>query len=278
MWEATSIDASKHDEVFSFVLKGLKKEAKTKAEDLDKQFKAGNFAPCVYVERMVVLEMPKGGGVLVYSAIPITPELREAVQERGGCKAIVVPTSEHALHQRGWMEAFPEAVVVCPGGDSMAPVLADLGDVAKVIDARTKSKWAKEAVRVLTGFNYDVLDVAGFQEVVLFHRKTKSYVACDSIYLGCGDKSDASGWKNLADPEWRRLYFEAFCEKSSTFLPTYRMLISAADKAAVTKVMQKAIEWKPERVTSARSGKTSEGGPKEAESILRGHWAWCWEA
>lgn len=275
VWEATAWDSAKHDEVFAFVYRGCNKSLKPQAEALNTQFQAGTLPPCVYVERMVLLAMPRGGGILVYSPIPITPELRAAVDERGGCKAIVVPTSEHALHHQGWMEAFPQAVVVCPGGDSMAPVLAELGEAANVLDARARGKWAKEAVRVLTGFSYDVMDVSGFQEVLLLHRQSRTLLTCDSIYIGCADKADPAGWKNFPAPEWRKLYFDAYCEKSSTMLPTYRMLISAEDKQLIAKVMQKVLEWKVERVTSARSGKTTEGGQKEAEAVLRGHWAWC---
>merc|ERR1719296_75075 len=171
---------------------------------------------------MLVLAMPRGGGVLIYSTIPLSPTLKAAVEALGGVKAIVVPSMAHALHHGGWAEAYPEAIVVCPGGDDAAPLHASLAGRASVLDARTRGKWAKEAVRVLTGFNYDVLDVAGFQEILILHRGSKTLVACDSIYFGSADKTDPSGWKNLAAPEWRKLYFEVFCEKSSTLLPTYR--------------------------------------------------------
>lgn len=276
IWEATHYDESTHDEVYGFVLRGCKgKELKEKCETTLERYSAGEIGPCVYVERMAVMEMPKGGGVLIYSAIPITPDLKASVDEKGGCKVIVIPTSEHAKHHRGWMEAYPEAVVICPGGDSMAPVIADLGDAAKVIDFNTPAKWSKEAVRALNGISCEVLETAKFQEVLLMHRKSKTMLSCDSIYLGCGDKADAKGWKNFPAPEWQELYWKAYCEKSPCYLPVYRTFLSPEEQKIAGKTMKKVFGWKPERVMSARSGTTSEKGAAEAMQILEGHWKWC---
>jgi len=276
IWEATFYDPAMHDEVYGFVARGCKgKELKAKCEEALAKYSEGELPPCCYVERMAVMEMPRGGGVLIYSPIPITPELKAFVEEKGGCKVIVNPTSEHSKYYRGWMEAFPEAVVVCPGGDSMAPVIADLGDAANVIDFKTPAKWSKAAVKALTGISCEVMEAADFQEIILLHRKSRTMLSCDSMYIGCADKNDPSGWKNFPSPVWAELYFEAYCVKSPQYLPIYRTFLTPDQMKIVGKTMKKVLAWKPERIMSARSGKTSEGGQQDAMKILEGHWGWC---
>lgn len=277
LWEATAWDPAGHEETFGFIARACAKDLKVRAEELSARYQAGELPPCVYVERMLVAEMPRGDGVLVYCPLPLTPGLKASVDELGGCRLLVLPTSEHARHHPAWRDAYPEAALVCPAGDSMAPLLEALGVAASAMDARDKGKWPREAIRALTGASYEVLDTAGFQEIIIMHRKSKTLLTCDSIYLGCSDKQDPEGWKNFPAPEWRKLYFDVFCEKSPSLLPRYRHLLNEEQKQTVARVMQKVIEWRPERVTSARCGKTSEGGADEAERILSGHWSWCWK-
>mmetsp|Transcript_3020 Transcript_3020/g.3842 ORF Transcript_3020/g.3842 Transcript_3020/m.3842 type:complete len:160 (+) Transcript_3020:3-482(+) len=157
----------------------------------------------------------------------------------------------------------------------MAPVVEAMGGRACVLDARAPAEWPEEAAKVLDGFDYEVWDMKGFQEVVLCHQKSRSFFACDSIYLGCSDKADPSGWKRHPAPEWSRLYFKAFCEKASRHLPSYRMMMNKDQQKPVAKTLKTILEWKPERILGARSGKTSEGGAEEAAKILQGHWGWC---
>mmetsp|Transcript_96658 Transcript_96658/g.207412 ORF Transcript_96658/g.207412 Transcript_96658/m.207412 type:complete len:292 (+) Transcript_96658:68-943(+) len=275
IWEAL-YTPDDHDETYAFLLKGCKaKELKAKCEEALEKYKAGEIGPCVYLERMMVCEMPKGGGVLIYSAIPITDTLKAQVQEKGGCKVIIVPTSEHAKFHKGWMEAYPEAVVVCPGGDSMLPVIEELGDAANVMDYRYPAKWAKNAIKATSGLGVEIHESAGFQEIFLLHRKSKSLLTCDAFYLGCADKKDKAGWKNFPADVWKECYFEAYCEKSPCHLPIYRTFLSPEQKASIAKVIKKVLSWKAERVMSARSGKTSEGGAEAAKKIIEGHWGWC---
>lgn len=273
LWECTawSDDAGfgqGHEGSFGFMLKGLRKEAKAQAEELDAKYKKGEFPPCIYVERMMAAEVPKTGGLLLYSVVPITPELKADVDEKGGCKVIVVPNSEHTRHQGGWMQAFPEAVVVFHGGDDVKPMVEAGGAQACVLGSET-------AAKALQGFDCTVLDMSGFKEIVACHQKSKSLFTSDSIYLGCADKEDPSGWKNHPAPEWTRLYFKAFMEKSPSHLPTYRMLVGAEQQKPIAATLQEIIAWKPQRVMSSRSGKTSEGGVEEAKKVLLGHWGWC---
>merc|ERR1712137_914066 len=134
-----------------------------------------------------------------------------------------------------------------------SPIIEALGGKACVIGSGA-------AVQALDGFEYTVMDTGGFKEVVLCHTESKSLVASDSIYIGCADKDDPSGWKKHAAPEWSRLYFKAFCERSSSHLPIYRMMLNKAQQKAVASTLQTILSWQPERVLASRSGRIPEAG------------------
>merc|ERR1712032_257866 len=275
IWEATWYDPDAHNKVSAFIEKGIKPENRERFSQCLKMYDAGNLPPCSYVDRMVIFDMPaKVGGVCVYNAIPITKEFRDFCIKQGGVSLIIIPNSEHAQHQKGWMDAFPTAMVICPGGETMEKVIYDLGDAAKVMDAQKVYKWNKDATRMLVGTGVEVMDVAGFQEIILSHRKSKSFISCDSIYLGCANKIDKTGWPNFPAPEWRDHYFQAFIEGSTCHLPIFRTNLTAEQKKSVSLTLKKVHGWKAERVMSSRSGKTSTGGPNETVRILDAHWAW----
>lgn len=276
VWEAYYYDEGTHEETGAFVKRGCKgADLKARFEAAEEKYKAGEIGPCVYVERMIVFELPKGGGVCVYAAIPITDDLKASVNEKGGCKLIIVPTQEHAKYHGGWTEAYPEAVVVCCSGKDMEPHLAALGDRAKVCDFHTPAKWAKEAIKATTGISFEVMDWAGFQEIVMMHRKSKTLITSDNIYLGSEDKNNKAGWKNFPSEVWQELYFEAYCVKSPAYMPIYRTFLTPDQQKVVAKTLKKVLSWKAERVTSARCGKTSDGGAAEVVKIVEGHWGFC---
>jgi len=270
-------DSSNHDKVFTFICKNCKsKELKAKADDFESKYKDGDLPPCVYLRRMAAFTLTKGG-LLIYSPVECSDDLKAAVEEKGGCKVLVLPNAEHAIHFQGWVDAFPEAIVICPGGDPMADTIKELGDKAKVCDFKTPSKWSKDAVKALMGVGCEVVETSGYQEMILFHRKSKTLLASDFIYLGCSDKQDSAGWKNLTAPEWKELYFDAYCEKSSSLLPVYRTFLTPDQQKPVAKVLKKLVSWKPDRILSSHTGKVSDGGAAEALKILNGHWGWCGE-
>lgn len=276
IWEAYYYDEATHEETGAFVKKGCKSaDMKAKFEEAEEKFKAGEIAPCCYVERMIVFEMPKGGGVCVYSPNPCTADLKASVDEKGGCKLIIIATSEHAKYYTSWVEAYPEATVVCPGGDAMAPFISELGDRAKVCDANVPAKWDKMAIKATTGMSFEVMDWAGFQEIVILHRKSKTMMTCDNIYLGCGNKDDKAGWKNFPAVIWQELYFDAYCVKSPCYMPIYRTFLTPDQQKPVAKILKKVLTWKAERISSARSGKISDKGAADVTKILEGHWGFC---
>jgi hypothetical protein len=273
IWDSVYWDPDTHESTYAFLLRGCKGPLKPRCEEALEKYQSGEIEPCCYVERMVVFEMPRGGGVCIYSAIPMTDDLKAAVDAKGGVKVIVVPNQEHSKYHAGWVEAYPEAVVVCPGGAQMEPVIAELGDRAKVCDADTPAKWDKAAIKALNGLGMEIMDWVDFQEIILCHRKSKSVMSADMIYLGCGSKDKKEGWKNHPAEIWQELYFEAYCAKAPSFMPIYRTITLNKDQEKkIAKVAKKVIGWKPERVIGGRAGKVSEGGADEAKKLLEGHW------
>ncbi|CAE8602337.1 unnamed protein product, partial [Polarella glacialis] len=210
--------AEYHDKVFASICHACrKKELKQQAEELRVRHDGGTLGPCVYKRRTCFVRSAAGSGVVVYSPVECLPELRAAVQAMGGCAAIVLPNAEHAIHGKAWAEAFPEAAIITPGGDAMDPVFKELPVGRVPIVCRPGKELPELASQVLDprDFHVEVTNTAGWEEVCLFHRHSKTFIACDFIYFGSADRSDRESWKMLAAEEWRELYFKAYCTNDS---------------------------------------------------------------
>ena len=65
--------------------------------------------------RSLLVELP-GGGLLVWSPVPLDDALREFVRARGGARFLVSPNSFHYLGLAEWKRAFPDAALwLAPG-------------------------------------------------------------------------------------------------------------------------------------------------------------------
>lgn len=266
--------AEEHNDTLAMMLAGLKDPVTIKkAKELDRQWREGTLPiPCVWSRRMAFLRI-KGGGILAYSPVEISPSLEFALQKLGGVRAIVLPNSEHAIHWEGWKRAFPEAVVIMP---------------AQIADRVQMPRWAgtplllhpgdmpsKSVGQVFEGIDVEVVGQSGFNEITLHHRASRTLITADFMYFGSNSKSDRSGWVQVGS--CTELYYDAFVKSAppDILLPSYRLQVSNFSKPNISASLAKMLSWKPQRILSVHAGKVSEGGEEEAASMLRSAWGWC---
>lgn len=264
-----------HDKVFNFISRACKKkDLKSKTEELEAKFKAGDLPPCVYKRRMAVVQLSTGG-VVVYSPVECLPELQAAIAVLGGLKALVLPNSEHAVHAAAWMAAFPDVPIIAPGGDAMKGFLEAFPSTLVLSPG---GPFPEMASQILSPgeFHVEVVITAGFQEVCLLHRRSRTFIACDFLYFGSEERKDSTGWKMLAADEWRELYHKAYCcINEDVLLPVYRTVLDKDQRKLVAASLQRILAWRPERVMSAHGGKISEGGATRTKKLLEASWGWC---
>lgn len=141
---------------------------------------AGGFR---FPTRMAVLRLD-GGGLWIWSPIPLTAELRAAIETLGLPQALVAPNHLHDSWLDDWVQAYPQAEVhLAPGLPARHPELTqaqELGDAAP--DA-----WAGQIDQLVLRGN------AITTEVLFFHRASGAVLVTDLL------QNYPAGWF----PGWR---------------------------------------------------------------------------
>jgi hypothetical protein len=132
-------------------------------------------APLVYLgmrltATMAALRLP-GGDLVIYSPVPLTPELRAAVEAAGRVAHLYAPNLFHHRWLGEWAAAFPAARVHAPRG--LAKKRPDLR-----ID-----RVAGDAPEPAFAGVIDELPIRGFRlrETVLLHRPARTLVVADLV-------------------------------------------------------------------------------------------------
>jgi hypothetical protein len=122
--------------------------------------------------RMTVVRLA-GGGLFVHSPVALDAKTREAVDALGRVEAVVAPSLFHHLYVAEWMRAYPAASFsACPGLEKKR---ADVTWSA-VLGDEPRPEWTGELDQVFFGAR------PMENEVVFFHRRSKSIVSCDFVF------------------------------------------------------------------------------------------------
>ena len=122
--------------------------------------------------RMTVVRLADGG-LFVHSPVALDAATRVAVDALGPVKAIVAPSLFHHLYVGEWASAFPNASLsACPGLEKKRKDLK----WSRVLGDEPETEWKGELEQVFFGAR------TMENEVVFFHRKSKSIVCCDFIF------------------------------------------------------------------------------------------------
>jgi len=119
--------------------------------------------------RMAIVRLADGG-LWVWSPLEPLRALRSQIEALGPVRSIVAPSTVHYLWAREFAAVFPAAELwASPGLTLKDPELA----TAPVLDDRAVPGWAAEFDWVTVG------PLAGFVEVLCFHRATRTLFVAD---------------------------------------------------------------------------------------------------
>jgi hypothetical protein len=122
--------------------------------------------------KMTVVRLA-GGGLFVHSPVALDASTRKTVDALGCVEAVVAPSLFHHLYVAEWMRAYPTASFsACPGLEKKR------GDVkwSAVLGDEPRPEWKGELDQVFFGAR------AMENEVVFFHRKSRTIVSCDFVF------------------------------------------------------------------------------------------------
>lgn len=197
-----------------------------------------------YPTRMAVARL-SDGSAWVWSPVALTDELARAVEAIGPVRNILSPNKIHHLFLGEWADRWPEARVhASPGLSRRKAGLrfdAELGD-------DPDPAWAADIDQVIFHGSF------AMEEVVFFHRASRTAIICDLIQRHSGDK--LSGWKG------KLMRLDGLVGEGGSTPREWRA--SFLWRSAARDARQKVLGWKPERLLIAHG----ECAQTDAASII----------
>jgi hypothetical protein len=204
--------------------------------------------------RMVVVRL-SNGGLYLWSPTEPVAGLRSQIDALGAVRHLVSPNKLHYAHIAAWQRAYPEATAwASPGVHRRAASQhidvsfdADLGD-------EPEPAWHEDLDQLV--FRGSRL----LEEVVFFHRKTRTLLLADLIENFETQKvAGLHGWlvrlAGAADPDGK-----APLDLRLTFL---------GRKAKARSSLQRMLAWEPERVIMAHGRPYERDGTAELRRAFR---------
>lgn len=197
--------------------------------------------------RMTIVRL-RAGDLFVHSPLPLVAELKAEVDALGPVTAVVAPSLFHHLSVSAWREAYPEAVFACcPGLEEKRTDFS----WDRVLSDRPEPEWAADLDQVF--FAARTME----NEVVFFHRKTRTMVCADVIF-------------NLSEHPNRLTRAAALLLWNRQPGATWLEHLMIRDRASAREQVGRMLAWKPERILLAH-GKWIES---DGEAVLRQAYAW----
>jgi hypothetical protein len=202
-----------------------------------------------YPTRMAVARL-RSGDLWIWSPIPLTPELAQAVDALGPVRHLVAPNKLHHLYLGEWLKRHPEARLHAAPG--LAPRRRDLSFHAELGEAPDPA-WGEEIAHVIFRGSF------ALEEAVFFHRASASALVCDLIQRF--DPATLSGWRGalmrvdgLVGPD------------GST---PRELRASFWKRGAARAALRTALAWNPKRLVIAHGVLPQENGREALAHGLR---------
>jgi hypothetical protein len=190
-----------------------------------------------------------GGGLLLHSPIPVTPELKTCIDALGPVRHIVCPNLFHHLHAGSALAAWPRAKL--HGPEALQRKRRDLRFDA-VFGETPHPDWAQDLTAI-------TIKGSLLGETVLFHQASKTLITVDLVeYFSRHDHAPTRWYLKLGG-----IYGRA------GWHPLLRMMYLNRGKARAS--MQRILALEFERVLVAHGDRNIEG---DARHVIRDGLRW----
>jgi hypothetical protein len=203
-----------------------------------------------YSTRMAAVRL-SDGGLWIWSPVALNDGLADAVDALGPVRHIVSPNKIHHLFLQAWHERWPDARMYAPPG--LARRKPELHFDAELLDAPDPA-WAGDINQVI--FRGSL----AMEEVVFFHRASRTAIVCDLIQRFDPDKM--TGWRGML------MRADGLVGEHGSTPREWRA--SFLKRAPARAARQKVIDWNPERLLIAH-GECAQSG---ATDIIRKSLSW----
>jgi len=197
--------------------------------------------------RMTVIRLPSGG-LFLHSPIKLDDQTKMALDALGEVRAVVAPSRAHHLFVTDYTKAWPAAKLYGPPG-----LVGEIPDFRARIGARRdlkldgvlgdepQSEWAGAIDQHL------FKGAPGLNEVVFFHRPTRSAIFTDLVFNVPADFKDARIFYTLVGGRGR-------------FGPHRLIRLTIRDRKAARESVAKILEWDFDRIIVTHGDVLESGG------------------
>jgi hypothetical protein len=197
--------------------------------------------------RMNVVRL-SDGALFVHSPVGLDPALRAAVDALGPVKAMVAPSLFHNLYAAQWKAAYPSAVLCCcPGLEKRRPNVP----WDRVLGDAPEPEWRGDLDQVFFGAR------TMENEVVFFHRASRSIVLCDAVF-------------NLYTHPSLLTRISAFLMGATEPGATWLEHVMIRRRAEARAQVDRMLAWNAERIVLAHGDLVT----SNATEVLRRAYAW----
>jgi hypothetical protein len=191
-----------------------------------------------YPTRMTVIRLDDGG-LVVWSPVALTAELKADVEALGAVRHVIAPNSLHHVFLGEWIRACPGAMVYAAPGlrEKRADIRFD-DDLADI----PPPAWAGQMDQVVVNGN------AIMREVVFFHRKSGTVLFTDLIQQL--PPRWFSGWRRFV-AKW-----DLMTEREPTVPRKFRLAFT--NRTAARAAMRRVLDWPARKVVMAHGTPVTE--------------------
>jgi Domain of unknown function (DUF4336) len=214
-----------------------------------------NFYSFPYPTRMVVARM-SGGGLWIWSPIPLDPQLTDELAILGSPAHLVSPNKIHHLFLPEWNRTFPDARLW-----GLPPVLRKHRELkfAAVLGDSPPPDWRTEIDQVI--FHGSLF----MDEVVFFHRPSRTVVFADLIENFSREfLRNTPGWNG-----WKRAVARAWRITEPAGMAPLEWRLSFVRRRRARAALSKTLAWDPVGVVIAHGTCVTRGGRAFIEQSFR---------
>ena len=202
-----------------------------------------------YPLRMAVIRL-SGGGLFIWSPIPLTEALRREVEKLGPVEHLIAPNSLHHLSLAEWKQAYPQAMLHAPPGlREKRPDLAFDGD----LESGPMPAWSGEIDQVLVPGNVITA------ETVFFHKKSGTVIFTDLI------QQFPPGWFS----GWRALVAKLDLMMGEAPAVPRKFRLAFTGRRAARAAISEILSWPIEKVLLAHGTPVRENGKEAVARAFR---------
>lgn len=207
-----------------------------------------------YPTRMVIMRL-SDGGLILWSPVALTDDLRAEVEALGAVRHLVAPNSLHHTFLGDWQRVFPDAEVHAPPG--LREKRRDIHFDTEIGDDRPAA-WAEEIDLIIMRGNRITT------EIVLFHRPSGTAIFTDLI------QHFPRGWFS----GWRAVIARLDLMVAAEPAVPRKFRLGFTDRRAARDALRRILAWPTQKVVMAHGPPITADG----QAFLRRAFRWLADA